>query len=168
VLRLRAVARHRPAFGDIRGVAFFFEVYDRRGMGKTVEMKETEKRTRAAVEAYVDAWAKNDRAALLNVFAEDAVWIDPVGTPPYEGHAGIGEFWDNAHAGDATLTPEVKRIVVCANEAILLFRMVVRNSTGGGMGLDVCDQMTVNEDGKIQLAKAYWDNSCVVAIEECA
>jgi steroid delta-isomerase len=136
-------------------------------MGKTVEVKETEKRTRAAVEGYLDAWAKNDRAALLSVFADDAVWIDPVGTPPYEGLARIGEFWDSAHAGDATLTPQVKRIVVCANEAIVLFRMVVRNSQGGGMGLDVCDQMTVNDAGKIQLAKAYWDSSCVVPIEAC-
>jgi steroid delta-isomerase len=136
-------------------------------MGKTAEVKDREKRTRAAVEAYLDAWTKNDRAALLNVFAEDAVWIDPVGTAPYEGRAKIGEFWDSAHAGDATLTPQVKRIVVCANEAIVLFRMVVRNSSGGGMGLDVCDQMTVNEEGKIQLAKAYWDTSCVVPIEDC-
>lgn len=136
-------------------------------MAKSAEMKEIEKRTRAAIEAYVDAWTRNDRAALLNLFAEDAVWIDPVGTPPYEGRAKIGEFWDSAHAGDATLTPQVKRIVVCGKEAILLFRMVVRNPQGSGMGLDVCDQMTVDEEGKIQLAKAYWDSSCVVPIEQC-
>lgn len=134
---------------------------------KSPEKAEIEKRTRAAVEAYVDAWTRGDREALLALFAADGVWFDPVGTPPYEGRAKIGEFWDSAHAGGSSLTPKVQRIAVCGNEAILLFRMVVRNPDGSGMGLDVCDQMVVDADGKIELAKAYWDSSCIVPISEC-
>jgi steroid delta-isomerase len=122
---------------------------------------ETTARTRAAVEAYVRAWATNDKEALLAAFAEDGVWIDPVGTPPYRGRAAIGGFWDQAHAGDQRFTPEVRRIVACGNEAILLFRMVVRNAGGGGMTIDVCDQMVVGPDGKIQVAKAFWDATCL-------
>jgi hypothetical protein len=38
-------------------------------------------------------------------------------------------------------------------------------AAGGGMGLDACDQMVVNPQGKIQLAKAYWDQSCIVPLE---
>jgi steroid delta-isomerase len=131
---------------------------------KTTETIEQEKKTRAAIEAYVDAWARNDRAALLDCFTDDGVWIDPVGTPPYEGKARIGEFWDSAHQGDATLTPEVHRIVVCGNEGVLLFRMVVRSAGGGGMALEACDVMVVNPAGKIELAKAYWDERCVAPL----
>jgi steroid delta-isomerase len=120
---------------------------------------DTAEKTRAAVEAYVRAWASNDKDALLAAFAEDGVWIDPVGTPPYEGRAAIGGFWDQAHAGGQTFTPEVKRIVACGNEAVLVFRMVVRNPKGGGMTIDVVDQMIVGADGKIQVAKAFWDAS---------
>jgi steroid delta-isomerase len=122
---------------------------------------DTESRTRAAVEAYIRAWANNDRAALLDVFAEDATWVDPVGTPAYVGRDAIGEFWDQAHAGGSTLTPEVHRIVVCANEAVLLFRMLVRGPAGSGMALEVCDHMEVGEDGRIRVAKAFWDQSCI-------
>jgi uncharacterized protein (TIGR02246 family) len=132
---------------------------------KTPETAERENKTRAAVEAYVAAWADNDRDALLNVFAEDARWFDPVGTPAWEGRENIGKFWDRAHAGGVTLTPQLQRIVVCGGEAVLLFRMVVR-TPGGGMALDVCDQMTVDDDGKITLAKAYWDEKCFVPLEE--
>jgi steroid delta-isomerase len=128
---------------------------------------EIEQKTRAALEAYVEAWRKGDRDALLNVFAEDAQWFDPVGTPPFEGHAKIAEFWDRAHTGGATLTPQVQRIVACGQEGILLFRMVVRTPDGGGMGIDVCDHMLVNDEGKIQVAKAYWDQQCIVPLAEC-
>jgi steroid delta-isomerase len=129
--------------------------------------KSQEARTRAAIEAYVDAWARNDKAALLRVFAPDAVWSDPVGTPPYIGHAGIGGFWDQAHAGGARLEPRVQRIVVCGNEGILLFRMVVRSPNGGGMALDVCDRMVVDENGRITTAQAFWDSSCMVPLDQC-
>jgi steroid delta-isomerase len=124
-----------------------------------------EQRTRAAVEGYVDAWTRNDRNALLNVFADDASWADPAGTPPWQGRAKLGEFWDMAHTAGSTLTPVVHRIVVCGNEAILLFRMEVRMPGGGGMGVEACDQMIVNEQGKIQSGKAYWDQGCVVPID---
>ena len=133
----------------------------------TTNQTEVEARTRAAIEAYVDAWARNDRAALLGVFAEGAVWVDPVGTPPYEGHEAIGKFWDRAHAGGVRLEPRVQRIVVCGNEGVLLFRMVVRNADGSGMGLDVCDHMIVDEHGRIRTARAFWDGSCMVPIGEC-
>lgn len=132
------------------------------------EKAAVEARTRAAIEGYVKAWATNDKEALLNVFAEDAIWIDPVGTPAWEGRARIAEFWEMAHQGGAVLEPRVQRIVVCGNEGILLFRMVVRFGGGaGGMGIDACDQMIVNDEGRIASGKAYWDQGCVVPLDQC-
>jgi steroid delta-isomerase len=135
------------------------------GDADKAKRKEIEQRTRRALEAYVEAWRTGDREALLDVFAADATWEDPAGTPPYRGHERIGGFWDQSHQGGATLTPQVQRIVVCGREGVLLFRMVVRSPGGGGMGIDVCDVMEVNDEGKIQVAKAYWDPRCVVPLE---
>ena len=132
---------------------------------KSPETLAVEQRTRGAVEAYVEAWARNDREALLNAFAEDATWADPAGTPPWHGRAKIAEFWDMAHTGGVTLTPVVHRIVVCGNEAVLVFRMEVRLHGGGGMGIEAYDQMLVNDQGKIQSGKAFWDQGCVVPID---
>ena len=72
---------------------------------KNDSIRSTEKRTREAVDGYLDAWQRNDREALLALYAEDAVWIDPVGTPPMVGRTAIGEFWDKSHAGGNSLTP---------------------------------------------------------------
>ena len=68
---------------------------------------------------------------------------------------------------DMGFIPQVKRIVVCGTEAILLFRMVVRAPNGGGMGLDVCDHMQVDEAGRIRSARAFWDPQCMVPLAEC-
>ena len=118
-----------------------------------------------AIERYVEAWGRNDKQLLLSVFAEDAVWWDPVGTPPFVGHAGIGAFWDFARA-DTTrqLTPKVHHIVACGNEGILDFTMQVRlPQRNQGLDLHVVDRFVLNDQGKVQTAQAYWDQSCASA-----
>lgn len=114
---------------------------------------------RGVLESYARAWATNDKALLLSVFAEDCEWADPVGTPPFKGHAGVSKFWDFAHR-DATrlMTPVVHRIVACANEGILQFTMEVRiPQLNQGLDLMIIDRFVINEQGRIQLAQAYWD-----------
>ena len=49
---------------------------------------------RNVLESYLRAWATGDRALLLSLFAPDCEWSDPVGTPPFKGHEGVGRFWD--------------------------------------------------------------------------
>ena len=120
---------------------------------------------RGVVRNYVEAWATGDRELLLSIFAEDATWCDPVGTPAFVGHKGVETFWDFAHQDSARqLTPEIHRIVVCANEAILDFTMKVRiPHLNQGLDLRVVDRFVVNDQGKIQSANAYWDESCASA-----
>lgn len=132
--------------------------------GQTASGQAVEARTRRALERYVRAWAENDRDAFLDVFAEDAEWIDPVGTPPYRGREQIARFWDDAHASGATFEPTVHRIVACGDEGLLVFRMIVRDPGGGGMALEACDVMQVGEDGRIRSGKAYWDHGCVTRL----
>src|SRR5579859_8013939 len=122
---------------------------------------------RDVVRKYVEAWTNGDKQLLLSIFAEDATWCDPVGTPEFVGHMGIAAFWDFAHQDSAReLTPEVNRIVVCANEAILDFTMKVRiRHLNQGLDLRVVDRFVVNDQGKIQSANAYWDESSASAPE---
>ena len=120
---------------------------------------------RTTVQKYIEAWTSGDKQLLLSIFAEDAVWCDPVGTPAFVGHQGIAAFWDFAHQDSAReLTPEVNRIVVCANEAILDFTMKVRiRHLNQGLDLRVVDRFVLNDQGKIQSASAYWDESSASA-----
>lgn len=118
---------------------------------------------RNVLESYARAWASGDKALVLSLFAEDCEWSDPVGTPPFKGHAGVARFWDFAHQDPTRLmTPQVHRLVVCANEGILNFTMQVRvPHLNQGLDLNITDRFVLNEAGKIALAQAYWDATCV-------
>ena len=119
--------------------------------------------TRAIIENYVRAWKTNDRELLLSLFAEDASWEDPVGTPAFVGHEGVARFWEFAHVEDGrTLTPVPHKIMACGNEGVLHFTMQVRlPAANQGLDLVVIDQFILDEQGKIKSAKAYWDEQCV-------
>ncbi len=123
------------------------------------------KEIRAALEAYCDGWRSNDRDAWLALFADDAVVIDPVGTPAHEGKEAVGAFWDQVRRMGMTMKPEIERIAVCGNEALLLFRMNSLGANGAGMAVDVADIFTFDDAGKITSLKAYWDKRCMSQVK---
>jgi steroid delta-isomerase len=114
---------------------------------------------RTLLETYVRAWTQHDKALLISLFASDCEWNDPVGTPPFRGHEGVGRFWDFAHRDSTVqMTPKLDRIVACANEGILAFTMQVRiPAKNQGLDLYVIERFVLNEQGKIRSAQAYWD-----------
>jgi steroid Delta-isomerase len=112
----------------------------------------------AAVDAYVAAYAKNDRDAFLDAFADGGVIIDPVGTPPHAGREARGAFWDNVHQLTEKIVFDVKDVVVCGSEAAMVFR--IHAGTGdAGIVIDAVDIFEVDDDGKIASMRAYWDMS---------
>ena len=64
-------------------------------------MTATAQQVREVIGKYMQAWTNGDKELLLSIFAEDATWEDPVGSPAFVGHAGISGFWDFAHQGAA-------------------------------------------------------------------
>jgi steroid Delta-isomerase len=116
---------------------------------------------RAAVDAYVAAYAANDRDAFLDVFADDGVIIDPVASPAHSGREARGAFWDTVHQLTERITFDVRDVVVCGNEAAMVFR--IHAGTGeGGIQIDAVDLFEVDDEGKVTLMKAYWDMSRAV------
>jgi steroid delta-isomerase len=118
---------------------------------------------RKACENYIKAWKTNDKALLMSILAEDAVFCDPVGTPEFVGYEGIGRFWDFSHTGaDRTLTPVLEEIRACANEGILRFTMQVRiPSANQGLDLSIIEYVVINDQGKIKSLRAFWDEKAV-------
>ena len=120
--------------------------------------------SKESVDSYFEAWKTNDKDLFLSVFSDDAIWEDPIGSPPHSGKAQIGEFWDQAHSDpNGTLNPKINRSVFIGNEAMVSFTMEVRGQSGG-MNLEVTDFFKVNSDGKIILARAFWDASCITPV----
>ena len=124
-------------------------------------------KVRSVIEAYARAWQSGDKNLLLSLFAKDCAWHDPVGTLAFKGHAGVARFWDFAHQDPTRrMTPRIHRIIACANEGVLQFTMEVRlPHLNQGLDLEFIDRFVLDEAGKIRLAQAYWDQTCVSAPE---
>jgi steroid Delta-isomerase len=114
-------------------------------------------RVRSVVDAYVDTYRRNDKQACLDLFAPDAVWHDPVGEPPHVGHEGIGAFWDQARALAESIVLEPKDVIVCANQAAMVFEINVNLAGGSGMAIDAVEIFVLDDDARIAELSAYWD-----------
>ncbi|MDB5395343.1 MAG: nuclear transport factor 2 [Rhodospirillales bacterium] len=126
-------------------------------------MTATPKDVRHALETYIKAWGTNDKALLMSILAEDAIFCDPVGTPEFKGHEGIGRFWDFSHQGTAReLTPVLEEIRACGNEGILRFTMQVRvPAANQGLDLSIVEYVIIDDAGKIKSLRAFWDETSV-------
>lgn len=114
---------------------------------------------RAVVDAYLACWRDKDKARWLDLFADDAEVLDPVGTPAHVGKDAIGAFWDRVTATGMKMDPTLHKTVVCGDEVLASFTMT---STAGAMGMavDIVDVFRLDSAGKIAQLRAYWDNGC--------
>jgi steroid delta-isomerase len=113
---------------------------------------------RSVIDAYVDGYRRNDKHAVIDLFAPHAVWHDPVGAPPHVGHEGIGAFWDQTHEMAESIVLQPRFVVVAGDEGVMSFEIHVGMPTGT-MVMDAVEIFTIGDDGKIVLLKAYWDMS---------
>jgi len=119
-------------------------------------------RVKAVVDGYVDAYRRNDKQACIDLFAPDAVWHDPVGEPPHVGHQGISEFWDEGHAMAESIELVPSDIIVCANQAAMVFQIHVTlagDPQPTVMEMDAVEIFEIDDDGRISEMRAYWDMS---------
>ena len=116
----------------------------------------TPDRIRATVDAYVDAYARNDRAAFLALWASDGVLEDPVGTPVHEGMEAIGAFWDQARELSDRIVLKPEEIIVAGDEAVMVFE-INAHIGDGGMVLHAVDVMRCDADGRLVSVRAFWD-----------
>jgi steroid delta-isomerase len=104
----------------------------------------------AAVHKYVEAFDKSDPGIIRELYAEDAVVEDPVGTDPHVGMEAIMGFYEPSLQSGAKL--ELTGIPRCTGNAVAFpFRAVV-----GEMKIEIIDVFEFNEDGKVTSMKAYW------------
>ncbi len=111
---------------------------------------------RAAVNAYIERSNENDKAAVVAMFAPDAMWYDPVGQPAHEGRTGVAEFWDQTRTMADRIEMKPRDVIVAGNEAALI--MEIHATIGGNtMVMDCVETFAVDDDGLFSLVKAYWD-----------
>lgn len=124
---------------------------------------------RDAVQAYFDLFNAQDAQGIADLYADDAVVTDPVGTPSKLGKEAILAFYTKALKNGAKLSQEGPTRIAgnCAAFAFTVTVAAMNNVDSavsadipeGGMVLDVIDIFVFNDDGKITDMKAYWGPS---------
>jgi steroid delta-isomerase len=106
-----------------------------------------------ALQAYVDGFNVGDPAAIVALFADDAVIEDPVGSPPISGRAALEEFYANAIDTGAKLTLDGPIRGSHGNGAAMAFTIEVASMN---LRIRAIDVMTFNDEGQIIEMRAYW------------
>jgi Ketosteroid isomerase homolog len=117
--------------------------------------------TSAQIEAVIeDAFAglvSFDVPRVINNFADNAVLEDPVGTPPMVGKQAIADYL----ASFPTLFSQMKLysldIKPRGNEAAVHWRLRFTTHTGNTFFLEGIGYFKLNQEGKIELEKEFFD-----------
>ncbi len=104
----------------------------------------------AAVHKYVEAFDKADMNIIRDIYAEDAIVEDPVGTPVHSGIEAICAFYEGALTAGAKL--ELTGAPRCAGNAVAFPFKAATND----FSVEIIDVFEFNDDGKVVSMKAYW------------
>ena len=111
----------------------------------------------AAVHAYVDGFAREDAAAVVALFAEDAVVEDPVGGPVRRGRAEFADFFAGTVGTGAKLSLDGP-IRLGPDYAAFPFHVDIAWE-GQAMRIDVIDVFRFAPSGKISHMQAFFGDS---------
>ncbi len=104
----------------------------------------------AAVHKYMEAFSGADMDLIREIYADDAVVEDPVGSEPYVGIDAIVGFYEGAFATGAKIA--LSGDVRCAgNAAAFPFKVLME-----GVDISPIDVFEFNAEGKVESMKAYW------------
>jgi steroid delta-isomerase-like uncharacterized protein len=144
--------------GKIRYVRAFFnplELWRPLGISPAlIGGKATPEQVKAAVTSYANSFVVRDRAAFLALFADDAVLVAPVGTPPIMGKSSLAAWFDGLMSAFETIDFTTEDVFVAGNEAALVFGITVRRGTKVRTfrGVDV---FAIDGQGKIASLAGY-------------
>jgi steroid Delta-isomerase len=116
-----------------------------------------------AVKAYFEAIRAMDQKAWVNTFAEDAVSYDPVGAPPTQGHQKLGEFFQAITAAFKKVGLTEDQVFIAANSAAVKWTGRGTSKQGNEVHFEGIDVFEINEDGKIETLRAYWNPAEMMA-----
>lgn len=117
---------------------------------------------RQSINDYFAAISALDCEAWIAVFAADAVSYEP-GGPPLEGHAALRMFFNGVAGGFETIEMKPDQIFPVGNEAGVKWSAHGTGKNGREVNFEGIDVFAINEAGKIQAVRAYWNPAAMMA-----
>lgn len=134
-------------------------LYDMMVQGARACRTGAEDAARAAAVAYIESFKFTDIASRLALFAPDAVFEDPIGSPPLRGHASLREFWEKGSAIDVSM--ELEHVAANANTAAFLFTATLSMPGSPAVQIRVIETLEVDENGLISRLRANFDETSI-------
>jgi steroid delta-isomerase len=119
-------------------------------------------RMEQAARAYLVSYLNADIESRAALFADDAVFEDPVGAKPLRGIAEIVKFWEGAKDIQWWAAHDVRRVVVSGNEVLLHFVSTMKVPGLETARMEVFEVQVFNDAGKISHVKVYFDAECLL------
>ncbi|HEY0003438.1 MAG TPA: nuclear transport factor 2 family protein [Pyrinomonadaceae bacterium] len=110
-----------------------------------------------AVKAYFAATREMKTDAWLATFAEDALSYDPVDAPPHRGHDELRRFFDGIVGAFKEVGLHEEHVFIVGNQAAVKWTGRGTGKNGRSVHFEGIDIIEVNEDGKIQTIRGYWN-----------
>lgn len=110
----------------------------------------------AAVHKYVEAFNTAEMNLIREIYAEDAIVEDPVGSEPHVGLKAVCAFYEGvlSSAVELALTGTPR----CAGNAVAF----TFQAQMPGMAIEIVDVFEFDELGKVNNMKAYWGPENIV------
>ncbi len=109
------------------------------------------------VKAYFAALRAMDERAWVNTFAPDAVSYDPVGTAAIVGHDKLAEFFQTITAAFTEVGLTEDDVFIAGNGAAVKWTGRGTSKAGKKVHFAGIDVFEINEAGKIEKLRAYWN-----------
>jgi steroid Delta-isomerase len=113
--------------------------------------------------------SQREKAAWLDLYAEDAIIEDPVGVSPldptgqgHRGRAALSSFWD-AVIAPGRMTYRIRESYPCADECANVWSLTNLLPGGAEVTVDLVSIYRVNAQGKLMSMRAYWSYAAVEA-----
>jgi steroid delta-isomerase len=116
-----------------------------------------------AVRSYFLSIRAMDPDAFANSFAEDGTTFEPVGAPGITGRDAIREFLASICKNFKTVGLTEDSVFVAGNAAAVKWTGKGTSNSGKEVNFEGIDVIEVNEDGKIQTLRAYWNPAEMIA-----
>ncbi len=124
----------------------------------------TQEVIQAAITAYFAANNALDVDAFADAFALNACMYNPVGTPPITGQDAIRQAAQHFMAPYHGMNATMDRLFISGNGAAVLYTAHITVKNGRTASVEGIDVFEVNDEGKIQVIRYYWDPSPVLAL----
>jgi steroid delta-isomerase len=115
------------------------------------------------IKDYFAALRAMDQKAWVETFAVDAVSEDPVGAPPLEGHEMLAGFFQSVTGAFREVGLTEDEIFIAGKGAAVKWTGRGISQAGRKVHFEGIDVFEINDAGKIQTLRAYWNPAEMMA-----